>query len=158
MALSIDEYLSKQKGVEILCEISLNGSRFKDLDKALEMSSTTLSKHLDRGVDASLLTHELVTGEGRTSHKYLLTPKGVLVRWKLDNSGTTESYHVYKNAHQRFDQNIEGVREWLADNPDALENEEWIHTLQFHRRYMRPDSTERPYDEEYDEERLEDSE
>lgn len=157
MALSVDEFLSKYMAVELLCEISVNGSRFSELESALDMASDTLTNRLEQGVEASLLKIEFVRGEGRSSHKYLLTEKGARIRWKLDTLGATESYHVAKNARQRFEQHADTLRTWVAENQDALESDEWNRNLQFHQRYLRPDSTERPYDGDYDESRLNDS-
>jgi DNA-binding HxlR family transcriptional regulator len=158
MTISVEEFLSEYMAVELLCEISVNGSRFSELEEALDMASDTLTNRLNEGMDASVLKAELVGGESRGSHKYLLTEKGARIRWKLDALGATESYHVSKNARQRFEQHSNDLRKWVAENPDALESDEWNRNLQFHQRYMRPDSTERPYDEDYDVSRLSDSE
>lgn len=157
MPLSVEEFLSKYMAVELLCEISLNGSQFSELERSLDMASDTLTNRKDEAIEASLLKAELMSGEGRGSHKYLLTKKGALIRWKLDTLGATESYHVSKNARQRFEKQADNLREWVADNQDALESDDWNRNIQFHQRYMRPDSTERPYDGEYDESRLDDS-
>jgi len=151
MPTSIDEYLSLKGAVELLCEISLNGSQYTELDEELAISHTTVGDRLDEGVEASLLTKELATGGHRTSHKYLLTPKGALIRWKLDTSGTTEAYYAFKNAQQRFNKKKGDIKEYFAENPESLENEELNRTVQFHRRYLRPDSTERPIDGDFDE-------
>jgi DNA-binding HxlR family transcriptional regulator len=158
MPLSVEDFLSKYMAVELLCEISLNGSRFSELEEALDMASDTLTNRLTEGMEASVLKTELASGEGRGSHKYLLTKKGALIRWKLDTLGATESYHVSKNARQRFEQHTEDLRTWVAENPDALESDEWNRNLQFHQRYRSADSTEIPYDADYDVSRLDDSE
>lgn len=151
MPPSIDEYLSRKGAVELLCEISLNGSQYTELNEELAVSHTTVGDRLEEGVKASVLTKELVTGGHRTSHKYLLTPKGALVRWKLDTSGTTEAYHAFKNAQQRFNEKSGEIREYFDEHPESLENEELNRAVQFHRRYLRPDSTERPIDGDFDE-------
>lgn len=157
MALSVEDFLSKYMAVELLCEISKNGSRFTELEEALGIASDTLTNRKNEAIEASLLKAELIGGESRGSHKYLLTEKGARIRWELDTSGTTESYHASKNARQRFEKKADEVREWVAKNPDELESE-WSRNIQFHQRYLSPDSTEHPYDEDYDVSRLDDSE
>jgi len=96
----------------MLCEIEPQGSRYTDLDEALEISHSTVGERLGELMDASLIEQEATTGGRGTTNLYKLTPKGATFRRALHESGTVMAHRQLKAARNQFEHKNEEMQEW----------------------------------------------
>lgn len=123
MPLTIDEYLSQEGAMEILCEIDPDGSRFTDLDEALAISHTTLRKRLVEGIEVSLLDQQEPQTEEGAANLYMLSPKGATFRRALHESGTMVAHRQLKDARNQFNSKKEMMQEWARTELPKFNNE-----------------------------------
>lgn len=132
MVSTIGEYLAQKGGTELLCEIRPNGSRFYELDNALEISHGTLSDRLTQTQDLSLTDLIAISGERGATNKHRLTKQGALLRFRLDQLGVTATYRQYRDARKMFMERKETVTGYAEENPrnfvphEKEEEEEYI--------------------------------
>ncbi|WP_139171270.1 hypothetical protein [Natronorubrum texcoconense] len=115
MERPIDEFLSKTGAIELLCEIDLDGSRFEDLNDDLPVSRQTLAVRLREASEASLIEQETIQGERGTSHKHVLSEKGILLRMQLIKPEGVAKYHQYNDSRQQWDEKKEEIREIASE-------------------------------------------
>lgn len=124
MTLSASDYLSNKGAIELLCEISPEGTRFEELVSEVPVSRPTLSKRLAEGREVSLLKRQPITGEQGTTHEHTLTPRGATVRVRLFEQGLVLEYQQYKQALKQFKTSTEEFQQAIKTNPPNLGNEE----------------------------------
>lgn len=107
-----DTYLRKKGAVRLLCEIDPQGSRYTDLDEALEISHSTVGERLGELKEVSLVQQEATTGGRGTTNLYKLTPKGATFRRALHESGTVMAHRQLKAARNQFELKKEEMQEW----------------------------------------------
>lgn len=105
-------YLRKKGAVRLLCEIDPQGSRYTDLDEALDISHSTVGERLGELKEVSLIQHEATTGGRGTTNLYKLTPKGATFRRALHESGTVMAHRQLKAARNQFELKNEEMQEW----------------------------------------------
>lgn len=113
-------YLSRKGAVELFCEIESGGSRFNELARALDISTTTLSKRLGEGQKVGLIQMKAMRGEQGAVHTYTFTESGRAVGHYLIDSQTIGAYQTLRQAQENFEEKAEKVREWTAENGEIV--------------------------------------
>jgi len=111
MIREVQEYISRKGALQVLCEIDPHGSRFEEFVDAVTVSRPTLTNRLQEGQGISLLEVEAVHGERGTTHEYVLTPKGAVLRIWLDDMGMTRDYENMKRASKQFQRHVESTQD-----------------------------------------------
>ncbi len=112
MSDSTYTYLRNKGAIRLLCEIDPQGSRYTDLDEALEISHSTVGERLGELKDVSLVHQEATSGGRGTTSLYKLTPKGATFRRALHESGTVMAHRQLKAARNQFERKNEEMQEW----------------------------------------------
>lgn len=123
LAEELEDYLTRKGAVELLCEINQSGSRHGELFEALDLSSATLSKRLGEGQDVMLLEVQAARRKGLSVKEYVLTQRGLQIRYHLMEVGTIGAYQMYREAKKKFEEKAEEAREWTAANSEQLAKE-----------------------------------
>lgn len=138
MADEVIEYLGEKVAAELLSTIDGGGSQFGELEDALGVSSTTLSKRITQGEELGLIDTEAVTGEQGRTHVYVLTPKGARVRFMLEQTGAAKTYRLLQTYRSRVEDEVAEVEEELEKLGDDLDDkQENYQYLSHHRRDSR---------------------
>lgn len=118
---SLDEFLAQKGAIQILCEISPDGSRWSDLESALDISHTTVSKRLDEAIAVSVIDLETIQDERGAGVQYVYTSKGIYLRVQFDNLGLTQAYYRFKEARDHYLDREAEARDWVSANKDQFE-------------------------------------
>lgn len=122
MPLSIDEYLENDGAVEDLCAIQPGGSRFTELEAAVSISKPTLSRRLAEGREAGLFEVDAISGEQGSNTQHRLSHKGGILWMKLQTLSVMESYHRYTESRKEFNEKVEQIQAWVANNSEKLDD------------------------------------
>ena len=148
--MDIPEFLSKKGGIELVLEISLEGSRFTELQEELRISPQTLSNRLKEADELLLLGAEAEQRERGRTPVYYLTPAGKFLYENFENRGMVRVYNEYKDARNQFQHKSEEMREWVSES--GIPDEFMMEDEPTSRRsgYLGPDdSTFPPYHVDY---------
>lgn len=107
----------------MLCEIGYNGSRFNELDEALDISHQTLSVRLSRAEYLLLVENEVVNGERGKSTKYVLSNRGKHLLMSMEHTGLVHYHYELKDARAGFDEARDHLIEPIADSYMKMEEE-----------------------------------
>jgi DNA-binding HxlR family transcriptional regulator len=122
MTLSPSEYLSRKGTIELLCELSPEGSRFEELLDELPISRPTLSNRLTEGREVSFLEPRPIASEREGHQEYVFTPRGATIRVLLFQQGLVLEYQQYKLALKQFEAGCDKFKEGIETNPPNLGN------------------------------------
>lgn len=135
MSDSVSAFLSRTGGVALLCELAPAGSRFTDLNNAIDVSNQTLDNRLEEAQHLDLITLGAVRRDGKVVHLYTPTDRGAIVMLRLHSEGTAEAYFLAKQSQRRLNAKVEETREWVETNPQELygiaDSDELLSRLQF---------------------------
>lgn len=107
-------FLTRTGAIGLLREVqNMNGSRFTELDEALDVSSSTLSKRLEEACELDLLEPALESTDYGTNTRYKLTGSGRRVRNVMEHRGIIRTYDKIRTLEEQFDESIEELREWV---------------------------------------------
>lgn len=112
----IAEFLSRTGAIGLLREVQrMDGSRFTDLDDALDVSSSTLSNRLEEACDLDLLEPTLESTDYGTNTRYKLTGAGRKVRNQMEHRGIVRTYDKIQTLEEQIDESIEDLRKWVTE-------------------------------------------
>ena len=111
---AVEKFIDKRGAVELLCAIDPSGSRFEQLEQRVAISRATVSRRLDEAEDADVVK-AVEDGDG-----YALTETGATLRVFLDQHGATEKHRQLKRLRREFEQEVEALRAWIAENEEEL--------------------------------------
>lgn len=111
----ISEYLGEKGSIEILATIEPDGTRFKELKQTVGVSHGTISTRLAQGDELGLLEREAMQGERGTTHKWVLAPKGAVLRHRLQITGVVKTYELLQDLRQQVEAHNEEFKEWVQE-------------------------------------------
>ncbi|MFC7226801.1 winged helix-turn-helix transcriptional regulator [Salinirubellus salinus] len=135
--VTLSAHLGAKGAVELLCEINPDGSQFNRLVEGVSVSRSTVSTRLQEGEELGLYERQEIQGRG-TSHAYQLTETGAGVRLYLDHSGLTERHRTIKMLRQQFDEGVNELVTWVAENEGDLKQPVQDDLREHLRRYTGP--------------------
>lgn len=111
----IAAFLTRTGSIGLLREVQhMDGSRFTELDEALDVSSSTLSKRLEEACELGLLEPTLESTDYGTNTRYKLTGTGRKVRNVMEHRGIIRTYDKIRTLEEQLDESIEDLREWVT--------------------------------------------
>jgi len=114
----IAAFLARTGAIGLLREVHpMEGSRFTDLDDALDVSSSTLSKRLEEACELDLLEPSLESTDYGTNTQYKLTGSGRRIRNVMEHRGIIRTYDKIRTLEEQFEESVEELREWIT-TPD----------------------------------------
>ncbi|WP_160167169.1 winged helix-turn-helix transcriptional regulator [Natronococcus amylolyticus] len=123
MSGDVRGFLWKKGSIRMVCEMGYNGSRFNELDDALDISQGTLTKRLKRAEYLSLVDTEVVDGEKGKSHAYILTNRGRYLLMNMEHIGLVHYHYELRDARKGFDDARDNVLDTIVDGYEEMDKE-----------------------------------
>lgn len=120
MDTSIAAFLRRKGAIELMCVVDGDDSsgRFSEIDEALVISHSTLSKRLDEAQALGLINVSLNESTSVNGHIYRTTNLGKNVKRQLIEEGVPKTRTKLRTVEELFEEQSKEVLEW-AEELDA---------------------------------------
>lgn len=115
---AICEFLQQECAIGILVRLDANdGMRNGELHDKVHISSTTLSKRLNEGLDAGLVTITRHPDDHGNAKRYQLTTGGERVIRRMERLEMVDLYPEFFAVNQELDEKTEELVNWIQESP-----------------------------------------
>ncbi len=122
----IVDFLQRAGGMGILLAIDdSNGTIHSEFDSRTHMSRATVSKRIREANELGLIESDQVEGDHGNAKRYFLTQIGRVYRVALESMNLDQTYRDYVDAKQTLDGGMDTMTEWIVDNEQFWEGNEF---------------------------------
>lgn len=114
------DYLADKGTIELLCVVDTAGMRFVDILEEVPITSTTLSKRLDRAERLGLVEQGVAVDPQFRKQHYFLTERGWRLKKKADEYGLPGLYRALRNLQNEYDGAVEAFMEEMTEEADTI--------------------------------------
>lgn len=115
MADTLSEYFQRRGGLGVLVVLKTGPLRYKDLEEALHVSTSTLTERLGEARDLGLLTPEIDEGKTSVDGQYRISERGQYVVRKMEQLGMVHAYRTMLEMYFQVEDGRDELLDWIAD-------------------------------------------
>lgn len=121
MVDTLSEYFQRRGGLGVLVVLKTGPLRYKHLQEALHVSTSTLTERLGEARDPGLITPEIDEGETSVDGQYRISERGQYVVRKMEQLGMVHAYRTILEMHIQVEDGRDELLDWVAEKNVKME-------------------------------------